>query len=406
MGKTFRSLFSRFSKTELFHFYVHPTYPEVDMCNAYYRITDKEALKSAYLFCAPGREVCVDKILSLNSSSFSVKNKNSAVSRLARDIIWKLSHWYSKSLKDWLDRESPTHIFLAPGYAKFIYDIALRIAKDRGIPIVTYICDDYYFVKCPKSFLGRLQFCLLQNKIEAVMKKTVCLVAICDEITALYREKFGLPSVTIMTGSDLSFQNSKVGDSIPTSISYFGNVGCNRYVSLCEIGRALDEINQNKGTSYNLRIYTNEQDSSVLKLLADIPCIRLCDFVTGDDFRDAVLGSDLLLHTEAFDEQSVDLVKHSISTKIADSLASGIPLLAYGPERISSMKHLIRNDCALVATSRSELNSMLEMAFTQKEARIRVVENALRTAAEYHDTRKNSIKLRTIFAKKEEYLYE
>lgn len=396
MGKTFLSLFSEFENRELCQLYVHPTLPDVSICNSYYRITDKEALKSIFTFDAPGGEVVCSKVgVEVDSNIISIKNKKSYLSRLGRDFVWKLSHWYSGKLKAWLDREAPTHIFLAPGYAKFIYDIALKISRDRRIPIVTYICDDYYFVIPPTSLLGKLQLSLLRRKTEALMEKTACLVAICDEIKDLYGKSFGVRAETVMTGADMPCLREV--DRVPTSISYFGNIGCNRYLSLHEVGRTLEKINRRKGTSYMLKVYTNEQDSVILDALSSVSTIRMCGFFTGEAFREAMKEADLLLHTEAFDPDSIDLVKHSVSTKIADSLSTGIPLIAYVPAEVSSAKHLQCNECAFIATSSENLSLVLEQALTDSEMRRCVVSNALRTAAVYHNKKKNSAILRSAF---------
>ena len=109
------------------------------------------------------------------------------------------------------------------------------------------------------------------------------------------------------------------------------------------------------------------------------------------------MGAQLLLHVEAFDPESMDMVKHSVSTKIADSLASGIPLLAYGPADIASMKHLLRNECAITATTPQALRGMLQTAFEDGTARVKAVQKALLTAAEYHRSEENSRKLRKVF---------
>ena len=393
MGKTFLSLFSEFDDAELCQLYIHPTCPDIQIRHSYYRITDKEALKSVFTFRAPGGEInpSAEK---RETDVPAPKRESNAASCLGRDAVWKLSHWYSKGLRSWLDREAPTHIFLAPGYAKFIYDIALRISRDYKLPIVTYICDDYYFVRTPKSILGKIYLSLLRKKTEDLMKKTVCLVAICDEIKDLYSEKFGVEAVTLMTGSEMP--RLRYVDRVPTSVSYFGNVGCNRYLSLCDIGRSLEDINLREGTAYILKVYTNEQDPAILKALSAIPTIRLCGFATGDTFRQAMSEADLLLHTEAFDEESMDLVKHSVSTKIADILASGIPMVAYGPAELASMKHLARHDCALVATSKGNLLCALMKAFSDEKARKDAVTRAGITMKRYHDRKKNSQELKEI----------
>ncbi len=155
-------------------------------------------------------------------------------------------------------------------------------------------------------------------------------------------------------------------------------------------------MNSRTGKDYKLKIFTAEKDSEILSVFDGIRSIELCGFVSGEDFEREFSAAQLLLHVEAFDDASIDRVKHSVSTKIADSLASGIPLLAYGPESISSMKHLIRHDCALVATSKEELPAMLEAAFTDSERKQICAENALETAREYHDSKNSSEKLKSM----------
>lgn len=406
MGKTFLSLFSGFSKEELCQLYIYPTIPDVDVCSSYYRVTDKDILNSFLKFKTPGGEIDKNKIVNAPSVLFEnekdvdiykKQGNNDASRRLLRDFMWKMSRWYTKDLQSWLNREKPTCIFLAPGYAKFIYDIAFKIAKKRNIPIITYICDDYYFVKTPRTILGKLQLLLLQKKTNALMNKTSHLVTISTEIKEKYTQKFCVPSTTIMTGTNYEIVNEIQLRENPKAIYYFGNIGCNRYLSLAEIGEELNRINGENKTDFRLEIYTGEKKFDILKVFDEIDSVNLHEFVSGEEFDKIMHASDLLLHTEAFDENSIDLVKHSVSTKIADSLASGIPMIAYGSDCVSSMKHLIRNDCALVATSKETLQEMLLIAFFNKSERERVAVNALKIADKYHNCKVNSDILKQIF---------
>ena len=106
----------------------------------------------------------------------------------------------------------------------------------------------------------------------------------------------------------------------------------------------------------------------------------------------------MLVHIEAFDEQSIDLVKFSVSTKIADALASGIPLLAYGPESVSSIQHLVSNNCALTATDKKQLKEVLVNGLFNKSVRENVVNNAIITANRFHNKANNSKMLKDIIA--------
>lgn len=405
MGKTLQSLFSEFNKEELCQLFIHPMLPDIDICSSYYCISDEEVLHSMFFGKKPGHVLDKESVFEQqkNVKNFSSdtyenarKNNTSSMKRLLRDFMWKLSKWDNQYLEQWLKTEKPTCIFLAPGYAKFIYDIALAISEKLNIPIITYICDDYYFLKEPKRFLDKLQLKLLQKKTDELFQKTVHLIAICEEIKTTYVNKFGTEATVIMTGSDFEVENDIKIKSNPTSLSYFGNIRCNRNISLAEVGRALDEINQQEHTEYKLKIYTSEKDSNILSVLDGIESVQMCEFVIGDEFRKAFKSADVLLHVEAFDEESMDLVKNSISTKIADCLGSGIPFVAYGPEGVASIKHLLRCECALIATKREDLKKSILVALKDREKIVRVVEKANKTAIKYHGKKQQSLKLKKI----------
>lgn len=405
MGKTFLSLFSKFNKDELCQFYIYPTIPDIDACASYYRITDKDVLKSYYKFKVNGKEIFADN----NSNKLFEEEKDESLYRnrknkkpnrlLARDVMWKYSRWFNKELKRWLESQKPTGIFVAPGTGRFIYDIALEIAKKLDIPIVTYICDDYYFVKKEKRLIGKLQQKLLHKKIEKLLNRTERIITICNELAAVYSKHFGVATETVMTGSNYPVAKDAKETVAPQNITYMGNIRCNRYKCLAEIGKTLDEINEEYLTSYGLHIYTAEKDENILKTFDGIEAVKLCGFVTGEEFDRAFHSAEMFLHTEAFDEKSMDLVKHSVSTKIADCLGSGIPMFAYGPDCIASMKHLIRNDAAICATSRDELKEKLLIAFRDSNELKRVAQNGLTAARQYHNSSVAGNKIREMLLK-------
>lgn len=405
MGKTIYTFFSAFESTELCQFYIFPSYPDVDICRSYYRVTDKDVLKSLVSFKIPGGKVPEDKIggeaavfEDANDEKTYRNKKNKQPFRIMlRDAMWKCSRWYNRRLKQWLEEERPDCIFLAPGGAKFIYDVAMKIAHKRKIPIVTYIADEYYFVNPDRGLLGKLQLHSLRKKMRETLMKSAHVVTISKEFEDLYRETFSCKTTTIMTGSNYPLQNRPMVNDPVSRMSYFGNIAYHRYVSLSEIGRALDKINAEQGTSFLLEIYSAETDEEAMRMFEGIRSVCWNGFVSGDAFKEKFFSADILLHTEAFDQRSIDLVKHSVSTKIADSLASGIPLFAYGPDSISSMKHLIRNNCAIVATSKEQLKTELEKALFNKDICCDAVDNALRAASEFHNKQKNSEKLKSIF---------
>lgn len=400
MGKTFLTLFSSFDPSELCQLYIYPTIPEKMFCSSYYRITDKEVLKSLVSLRTPGAMIdpqtvgSSEHVLYENASDetfYKQSGNQAAGKRLLRDVMWKFSRWYSKPLREWLAHEKPTCIFVAPGYGKFVYDFALKISSKLHIPIVTYVCDDYYFVKPSPSLVGRMQLKQLCRKTDVLMKRSTHLVTICDELRDTYSRHFQIPATVLMTGA--SCQPVPFQDTPCDTLSYFGNIGCHREQSLAAVGRALDDINREHGTAYKLEIYTGTRDPEILKKLDGIACLEMRGFVSGEAFQKAFSAARLLLHVEAFDEKSRDQVKYSVSTKIADCLCAGVPLLAYAPAEVASMQHLMRHNCAFTASDEETLKTVLLKAFTDIEARRHVVENACQTAKNCHDATQNSRRL-------------
>lgn len=400
MGKTFCSLFANFTNDELCQFYIYPSIPNVDKCESSFRITDKDVLRNLFKRDF-GKEITKEEIAQAQASMFenekdekfyrNPKNKN-PLRMLMRDWLWFFAHWYNKSLVTWIKKEQPSVIFIAPGTAKFIYDVALKISKKFNIPIVAYICDDYYFVKNGGSLLKRIQVGRLKRKIAQLMKRTSEIIAISDEIKRNYESKFNVPCTTIMTGSSFKSEDSTKyyleEKHDKNAFVYLGNVRCKRYQTLIQIGRALENINEKNKTAYKLKIYASEKDETILSQLSAVPTIELRGFISGEEFLQTLCSAEVLVHTESFDEDMMDLVKNSISTKIADSLSSGRKFFAYGSESLASIKYLQDSNAAYVATNLSELEDVLCEAIT--ESGTDKIANAKECASKNHDSSKVS----------------
>lgn len=407
MGKTFLSLFSGFDKNELCQLYIYPTIPDVNVCNSFYRVTDKDVLKSYIHFGkVSSREIRQDEIDTTVHEKFENKKDEKLYNReknyltmIGRDCMWKFSKYYNNSLDNWIKREMPTCIFLAPGEAKFIYDLGIKISKKNNIPIVTYVCDEYYFVNKPKKVLGKIQLKLLQMKIEKLMKRTECLVTICDELKDLYSKEFHVPAVTIMTGTNLQLADKPKQIDKIDSITYLGNLAYKRDESILEIGKALDNLQKKYGMECKLKLYTAELDEKMNEAIKNNNSIEYCGFVTGEEFVSVLHESKMLLHTESFDNICINRVKNSISTKIADSLASGIPLLAYGPSNIASISYLKKNECAYVIDQKENLEELLRQVLLNADLDKEIRKNGLLQAKMNHDSQKNSTLIKELLTK-------
>ena len=98
-----------------------------------------------------------------------------------------------------------------------------------------------------------------------------------------------------------------------------------------------------------------------------------------------VMGSSMaVIHTESFDESVRKSVAYSISTKIADSLASGTYILAFGPEEIASIEYLKENEAAFCIVDDENLEKDLVTFFNIIQNGDIIARNAIILAKKNH----------------------
>lgn len=405
MGKTLLSLFQTFKKEELCQLYIYPTLPNVDVCNSYYRITDMDVLKSYFKFKVNGKTINKEEINNDNKlfenekikHMYRKNDKKTFLKKTFRDFIWRTSHWFNEDVKKWIEQEKPTHIFVAPGEKNFFYNIAFKFSKYLNIPIITYICDDYYFIEQKKNLLDRLYQNKLKRNIEKLINQSSEIITICDELAQIYSERFRKKCSVIMTGINLKdkIQNNDEKSDI-NNLSYFGNISKKRYLNIYNIGRTIDNINKKYGKNIKINVYTDNTDSDITGLLKGIESIEYKDFVSGNEYCNALNETDAFIHTESFDKEYSNMVKYSISTKIPEYLNSGKLVIAYGPSNVASITYLKNNECAFIITENDELEEKICEILKREELRKQIIDSAIKIGRKNHDCTKNSKRLYNI----------
>jgi len=173
---------------------------------------------------------------------------------------------------------------------------------------------------------------------------------------------------------------------LPT-IVYAGNIGVGRHKPLIEIAQDVYRINR----QIRLEIYGNAPNARVTNLLRKQPNIILKGMVGYEDIIKIMKRSDIILHVESNHKKDYKELINGFSTKIADCLAVGKCLFAYGPKEIASIEYLKENEVAFVANYKSELASLLSQIITDKSEREKHIRKALTLADRNHNIAKNSI---------------
>lgn len=394
-GRTLAGLFSQWDRDALAQLYFHTGIPRSVVCDNYYRFSDVDALKAVVLRCHRGRQVSPQSVGAFREDSSAASiyryghgHRSPAVT-LARDLVWYLSAWRSRELEEWIRKFDPEVIFFPTGDGVFPYRVVSWIAGRFSVPVVTICYDDYLMgYEDRKGPLYRLRSRLLNRWTRRITVDAPCLLTTCDMMSRAYEDKFGVPCQAMY-----SVASEPLPPSPGTAISYFGNVGLGRWKQLIAIGRALRSLGHP-----GVDVYTQEDLPEIISQLTEENGIRFHGGIPYDEVRRKTAESLAVIHTESFDADNKERVRFSVSTKIADLLASGVCPLVYGPEDVASVKYFLDHDAGCVITREEALRPMLQRLLEDAQYRRDRIANAQMLARENHSAGRNREKLAKILS--------
>lgn len=397
MGKTLSGYFKEFDSNDIAQLYFQPEKPSLNISQNYYRITDKDILKSIFTrksgMIIKKSSYTNDQYSNdaYNSKIYQKAKKRTPIIYLLRNLLWKLGRWNTKKLKKWIDDFNPNIIFFASGDYAFSYIIALKLAKYRKIPLVVSCMDDYYFNnKNSKKILGNYVHKKFMNVVNKTMEYSSCIMPICEKMGHDYSKLFSKPYYVLHTSSMVT---EPLNYTKKVKISYLGNLGYGRDKQLMYLGKILKNINNSCVPKF-IDVYSTEKREEILKNMTINNGINFHGAIDKDEVLEVIGESMIVVHAESFDEKIKNQTKYSVSTKIADSLASGTCILAYGPSDIESIRYLQLNKAAYCIIDNADLEDKIKKIFIDDDLRKEIVYNALLLAKKNHNCSKNSISLK------------
>ena len=407
--------FYGWSRECLSQIFSHPKKPAKGHCGQLYQITDKRMLQRHLnrtvqverQFCyeelpdaweSNDREVgkgVISKLYGLGS-----RNKTPFV-YLARKVLWERKLWCTDALNRWLDEFAPECVFLCFSDDFFLPQIALYAAERYNIPIVSCIGDDYYFNdKASLSPLYYLYKHSYRKLIRKVFRHGGSAIYISNKIRDKYNAEFGLNGQTVYLASEFERK-----DFVPISadnpvISYFGNIRQGRNESLNEIGIALGEINP----EYKLNIYSGQTEQQTISVFEHNPNVVFHGSIPYREVIKKTRESDIVVIVEGFKPEHVSNTRYSLSTKAADSLASGAQIVVYGSSECGVIEYMAGTDSAAVCTCREDLTTCIRKLLEDEELQRQYYDNAVSVTKKNHNLQSSTAVSRDVIEKAiEEY---
>lgn len=392
-GRTLGNFFDGYPKESLAQFYISNEVPDSEVCDNYFRVTDVEALKSCYKDTKSGRKIKKEiktdekQDMALNNL-YKRHRKRTSLNYILRNIIWDSSIWKNKEFEKWIDDFNPDIILLQLGDYAFMLRIALKLAKKRGIPLVIYNSEDYYF-KDRRSLSPLYHYYRHDYKCEVrkLISYSSQSIYNSEMLQQTYQSEFQHQSTYIMTSTDITQTENKKTNS-PLIVSYLGNLGVGRHEPLIEIAEVLHKLSPD----VYLDIYGTVPNKEVEKAFRECSGIRIKGFVPYDEVIRIMKCSDLLVHVENFSDYYQWDLKHAFSTKIADSLASGTCLFIYAPNNMAFSQYLMKNDSACVVIEPKNLSVAINKLIDDEKYRQGFVKVALKISDINHNKEINKKK--------------
>lgn len=392
IGKTLVSLLDGWPKDRISQIFFRNDKPSFNYCSEYYCVTDKEILKSTLSFGArkAGSSLtsCDDSSVSATENSlYTIGNHRNPIVSLIRDTLWCLSNWKTYELSEWLlTVAKPDLILFVPNDYCLAYRFALYVERIVNKPIVPFYMDDAFYWNCKTSFIDDYRRKELRKLAAKIHEYSGDILTICDFMSEEYHDLFNRNCWAFANSVKVS--KPRINDDLhnPIIFTYLGNLHSNRWKSLVEIANVLGEIEKRNGIKCELHVYSGSLLEDKMKIaFANNNYIKFMGSVKADQVRGKQIESDILVHVETFDTRSINSTRLSLSTKIPEYLSTGVPVFAYGPSNISSMKYLSKYELGQVCYQTYSLYATIKDILLIPELRVKLSNNGINRAKNYHN---------------------
>ena len=359
-GNTLSNFFSGFP-AEFANIYFRPGEPHNSLCHRYFQVTDYMVLEHLLKHRKIGRmfeiqektedkkaeEKAEETVSSSDSFDQKARKHNSFYGLLLRELAWKMAKVDNDALYAFIDEFQPDVIY-APVYGNLrMTRIFSRIKDHTGLPMVSLISDDHYFPEPAKKTPLRLWYHhALQKNLKKMFRRIDCLLTMTQEQADAYEPIYGKPLEVIKKSAVISYQAHEKQPVI--RLIYGGGIYFGREETLVKLAEAVKKLNEARHR-YELYIYSgNTVSEEHMRVLNDRKNSFFMGKISYPQLLQEYHRSDIAVHAEGFDAESIEKVKLSFSTKIIDCLQSGSPVLCIADESSAGARYLERENAAVV----------------------------------------------------------
>jgi glycosyltransferase involved in cell wall biosynthesis len=403
-GITISNLFKGWPKDRIAQIYSAKIKPNLDICDNIWQFSNTELL-----FIAQCMRLTRKDTPSYNNNN-KMENRIRVTIRPKRSVIRKwLTPWidlipYHISAKfiQWIEEFKPELIYSTLGSIRMVNTVQ-RISRHLSIPVVPHFMDDWlstYSVN-GKSILTSIQRSIARNMTTRLVKDVHFGLGICDDMATEYSQRYQRNFFSFMNPVEVipDYTVSKrgvTGTCSQVRFVYIGGLHLSRYKNLKDIGNVISGLHK-EGHNIQLHIYAPSRDIMQYGSFLTIDnSVQVCGTLSSNDIHKTLCEYDVAVHVESFSKKRALFTRLSLSTKIPQYLAAGLPVLAYGPADVASCRYVSDYECGYVVGKRDSIalvNAIHDLA-SSLELRLQLGRNSWNVASERHEIHKEQERFR------------
>lgn len=340
-GVTFTNLFRGWPKDRLATVHCDGVPTSNEVCDRYYRLGPEEIGLASWLRPFAGAEP--GPVAGGQEAVTRGGPRHWAKQKLFGDGAPRRGR-FTRALADWVEAFRPDLLYTILG-ANPVMEIVAAIETRFRLPMAVHFMDDW-----PSTiYRGGLLSVLERRRMTMLVRRLVDNAEIClgigDAMCDAFAARYGRPFEAFQNPVEMAERRIAGARpaAIPATMLYAGSIyGDAQAESLIRAADAVAGLAA-AGVALRLDIHAPDFQLAAYRDRLTRPAVRLLPPLADDaQFFARLAAADILLLPVNFDRRSVDFIRYSMPTKVPAYLASGTPILVFGPAGVAQVDYAIK----------------------------------------------------------------